>query len=242
MPPAECIGGSGDVLLLCDHASSHVPAAYAAGIPPALRELHIGVDIGAGALTRALAARIDAPAVLGTVSRLVIDLHRQPDHAALIPKVSDGHVIPANADSDRQERIARYFAPFHAAISDQVRRQRPAMIVAIHSFTRRLQGDVADRPWHAGILYGRDRRLALPAIDLLRANGIATGDNQPYSGMVLNATLNRHAEAQGIPSLLVEVRNDLIDGDEGVQRWSVLLAEMIAALRNGLAQERALAT
>lgn len=225
------------LLLLCDHASAWVPDDIV--IPPHLLALHVGVDIGAGPLTRALSARLDAPAILGTVSRLVIDLHRQSDHPGLIPEMSDGHAIAANAGADRVDRIARFHAPYHRAIRDQVRRDRPKLIVAIHSFTPRLETGGGPRPWEAGILYGRDDRAARIAIDHLRARGIATGDQQPYSGRILNATLDRHADGQGIPSLSVEIRNDLIADPKGVANWCSIITDMIAAVRNGLALEGA---
>lgn len=220
-------------LLLCDHASAFVPPDIA--IAPELLALHIGVDIGAGALTRALSARLDAPAILGTVSRLVIDLHRQSDHPGLIPTVSDGHAIPANIDADRADRIARFHAPYHRAIRERVRRDRPRLIVAIHSFTPQLETGGGPRPWEAGILYGRDDRAARIAINFLRAQGIPTGDQEPYSGRLLNATLDRHADGQGIPSLSVEIRNDLIADPAGINHWCGILTDLIAAVRNGLA-------
>ncbi len=225
------------LLLLCDHASAWVPDDVA--IPPHLLSLHVGVDIGAGPLTRALSIALDAPAILGTVSRLVIDLHRQSDHPGLIPELSDGHAIPANIGADRADRIARFHAPYHAAIRAQIRRDRPQLIVALHSFTPALETDGIARPWEAGILYGRDDRAARLAIDHLRGRGIVTGDQEPYSGRVLNATLDRHAEGQGIPSLSVEIRNDLIADPAGVARWCAIQTAMIAAVRNGLALEAA---
>ncbi|MDJ0277085.1 N-formylglutamate amidohydrolase [Sphingomonas sp. 2R-10] len=228
-------GGDTGLLLLCDHASAWVPDDIA--IPPHLLTLHVGVDIGAGLLTRALSQALDAPAILGTVSRLVIDLHRQSDHPGLIPELSDGHAIPANVGADRAARIARFHAPYHAAIRAQVRRDRPRLIVAIHSFTPALETDGIARPWEAGILYGRDDRAARLAIDWLRTQEIVTGDQEPYSGRILNATLDRHAEGQGIPSLSVEIRNDLIGDVAGVARWCGVLTMMIAAVRNGLALE-----
>jgi predicted N-formylglutamate amidohydrolase len=228
------------LLLLCDHASAWVPDDIA--IPPQLLTKHVGVDIGADPLTRALAGRLNAPAILGTVSRLVIDLHRQGDHPALIPDVSDGHDIPCNSSADRADRIARFHAPYHAAIRAQVRRDRPRLIVAIHSFTPQLESGGGPRPWAAGILYGRDDRAARLAIAFLRGQGIVTGDNEPYSGRILNATLNRHAEGQGIASLSVEIRNDLIADAAGVTTWCDILTTTIGAVRNGLALDDRLAT
>ena len=93
------------------------------------------------------------------------------------------------------------------------------------------------RPWEAGILYNRDRRAADLAVAMLRAAGIATGDNEPYSGRVLNATLNRHGEAAGIPSLAIEIRNDLIRDEPGVARWTDILALLLVDIRNSLARK-----
>ncbi len=236
--------GETPVLLLCDHASNHVPNDIDLGIAPDLLDRHIGVDIGAGPLTRALAAELSASAVLGTVSRLVIDLHREPDHPGLIPVESDGHTIPGNVGTDRGARIARFYAPYHRAIRNVVARLRPQLIVAIHSFTPRLEaGDGIDRPWHVGILSNRDRRAADVALASLSARtSLTTGDNAPYSGRELNLTLNRHAEARGIPSFSVEVRNDLIRDDAGVSDWTHIIAETIDAVRNSLAQRVPVAT
>ena len=237
MPPAELIEGSQrDVLLLCDHASNAVPPGIDLGIASELLDLHIGVDIGAGPLTRSLAAALDVPAILATVSRLAIDLHREPDHPGLIPHISDGHPIPGNEQADRAYRIARFHARYLRLLAERVRAQRPRLILAIHSFTPRLEHGGSDRPWEVGILYNRDARAAWPAIAWFEAQGCVTGDNEPYSGRLLNATLNRHAEANGIPSLAIEVRNDLIRDAAGVTHWTTLLFSLVNSLRNSLAQ------
>lgn len=227
----EHIAGAGPVLLLCDHASDHVPADIDLGIAPELLAKHIAVDIGAGPLTRALAAQLGCPALLGTISRLVIDLHRQADHPGLIPPVSDGHLIPGNQAPDRAGRIARFHGPYHRAVDEEVRRTRPGLILAIHSFTPRLEaGNAPQRRWEVGILYNRDVRAARPALAWLEAQGLIVGDQEPYSGRVLNATLNRHAEANGIPSIAIEVRNDLIRDKAGVARWTEILAGLALEL------------
>ena len=234
--PAEWIDGQAhDLLLLCDHASNFVPSDIDLGIDPALLDLHIAIDIGAAPLTRGLAARLHAPAILGTVSRLVLDLHREPDHPNLIPHYSDGHDIAGNLQIEREERLARFHTPYHAFIEDRIRAVRPAMILSIHSFTPRLERGGSDRPWEVGILYNEDDRAARPAIDWLKAQGLTVGDNEPYSGKLLNATLNRHAEANGIASIAIEVRNDLIRDDAGVTRWTDILAGLAEELRNSLA-------
>ncbi len=235
-------GRPGGILLICDHASNAVPDGVELGIDPGLLDKHIAIDIGAAPVTEALAMRLGAPAVLATVSRLVIDLHRQPDHAGLMPQVSDGHAIPGNAAADRTERIARFHAPYHRALAATAREQRPTLLASIHSFTPQLEQGGEGRPWQIGILSNRDRRAAELAVSLLREAGIPTGDNQPYSGRMLNATLNRHGEANGIASLAIEIRNDLIADDTGVARWSDILAPILETIRNSLAQKGPVAT
>jgi predicted N-formylglutamate amidohydrolase len=222
------LDGSADILLLCDHASAAVPAGIDLGVDPVVMDKHVAVDLGAEALTRALATKLGAPAILATVSRLVIDLHREPDHPALIPTISDGIEVPGNVGACRDDRIARFHAPYHAIIDEEVRTRKPRLLVAIHSFTRLLEtGDGVPRSLEAGVLYNRDDRAARAVIDGLRAAGVETGDNAPYSGRLLNATLNRHGEARGIACVSVEVRNDLIAGGSSVLRWRDLLAPIL---------------
>lgn len=233
--PAEIIDGAAHrLLLLCDHASNRVPDDIDLKIDPALLDLHIAIDIGAADVTRALAAQLDAPAILGTVSRLVIDLHREPDHPGLIPQVSDGHEIPGNAQIDSEERLVRFHIRYHATIEQWIAARRPDYILSVHSFTPKLEQGGSERPWEIGILYNQDARLARPAIEWLGRQGLVVGDNEPYSGKALNATLNRHAEANDIPSFAIEIRNDLIRDAAGVARWTGILAAMAETLRGEL--------
>lgn len=229
------LAGKGPILLVCDHASDRVPPGIDLGIAPDLLGKHIAVDLGAEALTEALAARLGAPAVLGQVSRLVIDLHRQADHPGLIPIDSDGHAIPGNIGADRAARIAAYHAPYHAGLAAIIRRHRPRLIAAIHSFTPALETQRTPRPWPVGILYNRDARAARLAIDLLRAQGLMTGDNEPYSGRLLNATLNRHGEGNGIASLSIELRNSDIASAQAVSDWAERLAKLLETIVERLA-------
>lgn len=229
------------LLVVVDHASRTVPADIELGIDPAHAEKHIGWDIGAADLGVALCERLGCPGLFGAVSRLVLDLHREEDSPALIPTASDGHHIPGNAglaSADREARLARFWRPYHARLAEMVAANRPALIAAVHSFTPRLEtSEGPDRPWQVGILYNGDDRAARIAIAELRAMGFETGDNEPYSGKLLNATMNLHAEAHGIPYLAIEVRNDLIRDAAGVARWAEVLEHVIVHCRNKLAPE-----
>ena len=60
------------------------------------------------------------------------------------------------------------------------------------------------------------------------------GANEPYSGKVLNYTMNRHAEANGIPYLGFEIRQDLLSNDAGIARYAAIVARTIATTLEGL--------
>ena len=226
----EIIGGAGPILLICDHASNAVPPDIDLGIPDRLYGNHIAVDIGAAAITRALAALLGAPAVLAVVSRLVIDCHRAADHPDLVPVISDGHAIPGNVGADRFDRLARFHTPYHRALAAMIREGSPRLLASIHSFTPALESGSTPRPWELGILYNRDVRSARRAIEAFGARGVITGDNQPYSGRDLNVTLNRHGEGNGIASFAIEIRNNLIDHPAGVAHWAGVIAPVLLAI------------
>lgn len=231
MTAPRAIAGTAPLLLIADHASNLVPPGIDLGIDPALLETHIAVDIGTAPLTEALAARLGAPALLATVSRLVIDGNRDPAAADVIPGASDGHVIPGNlalTAAERALRIDAIHTPYHAAIAAAIARARPAVIVSIHSFTPVLATRAGEaRPWPIGILHNRDSRAAAVALDWLAGQGLNVGDNQPYSGRDLNYTMNRHAEAAGIPYLGFEIRQDGLGDAAGVSFWANLLADTV---------------
>lgn len=229
-------GGDTPVLIVGDHASSHIPADIDLGICPSLLDQHVALDIGVAQVATLLTERLRCTAILGGVSRLVIDLNREEDAPCLIPHKSDGRVIPGNERADREARLARFHRPYHA----EVTRLRDAMarpfILSLHSFTPSLASDPDQaRPWEIGILYNEDDRAARLAIPMLRAEGLVVGDQLPYSGRLLNASMNRHAEADGIPYLGVEMRQDISGTAEGQHRFADLLAPVVERCRALLA-------
>ena len=79
-------------------------------------------------------------------------------------------------------------------------------------------------------MYNHDDRAARLAIPLLEAEGLVVGDQQPYSGKLLNATMNRHAEAEGRPYLGVEIRQDGIADAAGQAVWAERLGRICNAV------------
>jgi len=229
----------GGILIVADHASARIPDDIDLGIAAEVLTRHVAVDIGVAPLAAAFCTRLGCGAILGGVSRLVCDFNREEEAPGLIPLASDGVDIAGNHldAAGREARLARFFRPYHAAVAAAIARSGPALIVSLHSFTPRLETRPEERrPWEIGILYNEDERAARIAIPLLEAAGIVTGDNAPYSGRVLNATMNRHAEAAGLPYLGIEVRQDLIGDAAGVALWAGRLAPVIGATWDRFAQ------
>ena len=214
------------LLIIADHASSYVPPDIDLQIDAELLGTHIAIDLGVAELTKALGL----PAILGGVSRLVVDLNREEDAPHIIPIASDGHAIPGNAidHEARMARIARFWHPYHSQISQMILEYDPNLLISLHSFTPQLATDPEQkRPWEVGILYNEDDRAARIAIPLLEAAGVIVGDQLPYSGKLLNATMNRHGEGRGIAYLGIEMRQDMIGDAAGVTRWANMLGPII---------------
>lgn len=244
-PPFSVLnaGGASPYLLIADHAGQAVPRQLRQlGLPQAELDRHIGWDIGIAGVTAALAERLDACAILQTYSRLVIDCNRPLPSPTSIAVVSDGTVIPGNADLDdaqRRQRADEIFAPYHARIAAELDRRagadRPALLVAMHSFTPAMNG--MHRPWHAGVLYQRDARLAHALLQALRDEGdLVVGDNAPYS--VSDATdyaIPVHAERRGLAHVELEIRQDLIADAAGQRAWADRLARLFEALQHAFA-------
>jgi predicted N-formylglutamate amidohydrolase len=234
--PYEIVAGQGHVrlILLCDHASNRIPAEYGdLGLDASQFERHIAYDIGAASLTRGLAGRLGATAVLSCFSRLLIDPNRGMDDPTLIMRLSDGAVVPGNRGVDADERalrIARFHQPYHhaiaAAVAETKAKGHVPFLVSIHSFTPVWRG--WQRPWHVGILWDRDEQVARAMIRGFLAQGdLVVGDNEPYHGALEGDTLNTHGTMAGLPHALIEVRQDLIAAKTGVDEWVERVAKVI---------------
>ena len=230
----EAVSGTAKsrLLLLCDHASNALPPGFGTlGLDPALFQTHIAYDIGAAAVTRALALAWGAPALLGRWSRLLIDLNRGPEDPTLVMKLSDGSIIPGNRDADADEvarRIAQFHAPYHAAIRRELDRiGEGAVVISMHSFTPSWKN--VPRIWDVGVLYDRDTRLSAPLMARLTQDGFTVGDNEPYTGALEGDTLYTHGTLRDLPHVLIEVRQDLIAGEAQAQAFASRLKPILDA-------------
>ena len=238
-PPVVTIAGRLDagVLIVCDHASNAIPPGYGSlGLPRKALERHIAYDIGAAALARALAARLAAPAVLTTFSRLLIDPNRGADDPTLVMRYSDGAIVPGNAKADAKEvarRLERFWAPYRDTVAGTVEAMmatgEPPALVSIHSFTPVWRG--APRRWKVGVLWDLDDRIAKPLLEALAAEPDlhveGVGDNEPYDGALAGDTIDAVATARGLANALIEIRQDLIAEAPGALAWADRFARLL---------------
>jgi predicted N-formylglutamate amidohydrolase len=233
-PPAvEMVNadGSSSAVLVCDHASNRVPERLGnLDLDPVQLTDHIGWDPGAADVAHALSARLDAPLVLSGYSRLVIDCNRPLRSAESIVKESSGVPVPRNrglSPAERESRINALFRPYHDAIDELLdrRSQRPSLLLSIHSFTPVLNG--RPRPWQIGISYGHKRELAALLLGVLgRSENFLVGDNKPYPiDDDIDYTIPAHGEGRGLPSAMIEIRQDGIRTAEGAAFWADRLVQ-----------------
>ena len=227
--------GSSPYVLTCDHASRRLPSRLdRLGLSEEALETHIAWDIGAAGVAHQLADALDAFLIMTNYSRLAIDCNRPPGSADSIVARSERTGIPGNRDVSDEEAEARATALFHpyhdrirAELDARRERKRPAVLLALHSFTPAYHG--VKRPWHAGLLYGRDSRLGRVLLELLRADpGLNIGDNEPYA--VSDRTdyaIPVHGERRGVPNAGLEIRQDLIAAADGQATWAARLAPLL---------------
>jgi predicted N-formylglutamate amidohydrolase len=218
----------GGILVVSDHASNRVPDDIDLGIDPALLTQHVAVDLGVAEVGALMAQRAGVAAFQGNISRLVCDLNREPHAPAVIPIASDGHAIPGNAldHAGHLARIARFHEPYHTALAALLDESPPALVLSLHSFTPQLATSDGPRPWQVGVLYNEDDRAARLAIPLLEAEGLIVGDQLPYSGKLLNYTMNRHCEAEGRPYLGIELRQNEVETATQQAEWAARLTRI----------------
>ncbi len=216
----------GGIVCVADHASNYVPDDVLLGVSAELLDLHIAIDIGVSGVAEQMAQQHGIPAHLAQVSRLVVDLHREEDHPGVVPMESDGHLVPGNAGADINSRLNKFYRPYHSALEQWLDAATPKLILSLHSFTPKLATSDEDRPWDVALLYNEDDRAARHAIRLFSDLGLRVGDNEPYSGRQLNATMNRHAEAHGRYYCAIEVRQDLIGTAADQARWATMIADV----------------
>jgi predicted N-formylglutamate amidohydrolase len=234
--------GRSPLLFTCDHAGKRIPRRLGSlGVPEGELARHIAWDIGAAALGQLLSSRLDAFLITQTYSRLVIDVNRPLESPESIVTLSEHTPIPGNTGLPIQavaQRQQALFWPYHQRIRQALEARekagRPTLLVSLHSFTPSYKG--VPRPWHIGVLYGRDARVANMLLAALRKDcALCVGENEPYAvSDESDFTLLEHGEKRGIPHVELEIRQDLLGDERGCidvcERLSPLLQRICTDL------------
>ena len=226
--------GRGGVLLVCEHASRHIPARYKElGIDPQWRESHAVWDPGALEVAKQLSEGLDAPVVYGCLSRLVYDCNRAPNSESAIVERSEMVEVPGNkclSGDQREERINSVYRPFRARVEQMLARV-PMALITIHSFTSVYHGKKRDT--EIGILHDQDSRLADTLLEYASsATHRLVERNKPYGPQddVMHS-LRTYGVSNNLPNAMIEVRSDLISDIDGVKAIST---ELLAMIKLGL--------
>lgn len=227
--------GRSPFVIVSDHAGKYLPRGLQMlGLNQAECDRHIAWDIGAGAVSTMLGDALDAIVIRQNYSRLVIDCNRTPGSETSIVELSELTTVPGNIglrDDVIGARVREIFRPYHDRIARELDQRaqvgRPTALIAVHSFTPVFKD--AARPWHVGVLYNRDSRLAAKLIGLLRREpGLVVGDNEPYKVTdESDYTIPVHGEQRDLPHVAIEIRQDLIAHEAGQQKWAALLARLL---------------
>ena len=238
--PVEVVrpAGTSPFFLTCEHAGRAIPARLGTlGLAGSDLERHIAWDIGAEGVARGLSGRLDATLVLQRYSRLVADCNRAPDAADFVAHTSEDTVIPGNRGLDRAEidaRAAEVFHPYHetihALLDARIAARRLTVAVSVHTCTPVYRG--VHRPWHIGVMYEHDDRLAREMLALLREEGeeagLEVGDNRPYfMTSDKDYAMPRHGQGRGLLHVGFELRQDLVGSAPGQDAWAERVARVL---------------
>ncbi len=229
---------SGDIVIVCEHASRTIPAKLGdLGLDAAALESHIAWDPGALELSRRLSSSLDACLYFQRFSRLVYDCNRPPEAPSAMVEKSEIYEVPGNkniSQAERQARVDEIYLPFRDGLSSLLASRaaagRKTILVTVHSYTPVYFGKKRDV--EIGILHDSDSRLADAILSEAQSGHqeFLILRNQPYSPVDgVTHTLVEHAIANGLPNVMIEVRNDLLTDGKRLPQVAEYLSSLIEA-------------
>lgn len=240
--PVNVLNNSGisPVVIICEHASDYIPDTLGdLGLARADRQSHAVWDIGARDLSHTLSKKLDSVLIEGCISRLVYDCNRPPNVPSAFPTQSERIVIPGNEGLDaaaRHERAEAVYVPFCSTVQSVLAQRQKVtpqpIVVTVHSFTPVYHG--VQRAVEIGILHDDDPAFALAMMnsaDRLPGRNIAL--NEPYAKSDgVTHSLAIYGVANGLPNVMLEVRNDLLTNETEIEAMAEdLLALLLPAVR-----------
>lgn len=172
------------VVVTCEHGGNSVPRAYRHLFADAdeMLESHRGWDPGALEIARELARKLDAPCVVSTTTRLLVDLNRTRDETGRFSEFT--RRLPRD---ERRLILEEHYTPHWDEVEGELRAAQEqsdagrVLHLASHSFTPRLHG--RKRDFEVGLLF--DPRREAEA-QLARAWRDALLEREPQLRVRLN--------------------------------------------------------
>lgn len=195
---------------------------------------HEAVDLNMDKLFAALQnADTDASYIYGNYSRLVCDLNATPDHAITQRSSEfDDFKIPNNqpdqcCEQQYEDRLNTFYHPYHDAkksLVDKTRAQHGGVILLdLHSFAPTWHQ--TQREVEIGTLRHEKTHLSYALEDYLKSQSafnFVSGEPYRVAERPHNAAA-MIAENNDLQYLGLEIRNDLIDTPEGVERMTAFI-------------------
>ena len=234
--------GQGGFLLVCEHASSFIPAELNdLGLSGEALNSHVAWDPGALAVAKAMSAYLEAPLVAQCVSRLVYDCNRPPDADSAMPSRSEKFDIPGNTElttDQRKARIENFYKPFRQTLSREIDRKiasgQSPVLITIHSFTPVYNG--VSRDLDIGVLHDTDARFAdnllMSMAEQSKFNILRNAPYGPVDGVT--HTLVQHALPRRLMNVMFEVRNDLITNSSRQTEMAEFLSRHVLTVSKNL--------
>ena len=146
------MASSDHILITCEHGGNRVPPRYRGLFADHadLLHSHRGYDPGALVMAEDLAATLDAPLIVSTTSRLLIELNRTIGHPSLYSVATRNAPAPV-----RQEILQKFYLPYRNQVETHIREAiaqgKRVVHISSHSFTPELGGEI--RNADIGLLY-----------------------------------------------------------------------------------------
>jgi predicted N-formylglutamate amidohydrolase len=229
------------LVLSCEHASWTLPHGVDLGVSTDVLRSQAGWDHGAYDIAARLSEHVGVHVHAGLFTRMFVDLNRGPEHPDVVPSVSYGASVPANAAlpaSARAERVATYHAPYWDAVRRDCEARlgdRDAVLhLSSHSFSPEL--DPPRRAFDVGVLYDPahafEAELAERLLFALRAAGLAVRANEPYGGVgaAICTSLRRELVGRRYAGIQLETSHAVTYGNHGCARVAAAIAPFLDEL------------
>ncbi len=224
-----------DVLLICEHASNHIPSKFnGLGLSEETINSHAAWDIGAFYVAKIMSKLLDATVIAPRFSRLLYDCNRPPSSPTAMPVKSEIYDISGNVNLSKVEknrRVKEFYLPYSNALNnllfERTEASRLPIIVTIHSFTPTYHGK--RREVEVGVIHDKDSRLAEIFLKICKDDSnLICQVNAPYGQEDgVTHTLSEYAVAKGLHNIMVEIKNDLITEDKGQYEMAEFLASCL---------------